>query len=104
MVFFEPIVQSIFNFRDYDTFRLAMERRENVENLLQKIEKYDAIMHDWEKSFRKFMRQEKKKWKWYQRYLGISRPKVNLPPELQKPPFDRSGKRPDESKDHSRRE
>ncbi|UCD17975.1 MAG: hypothetical protein JSV44_03460 [Candidatus Zixiibacteriota bacterium] len=82
MVFFEPIVQSLFNFKYYDAFRAAMERRENVENLLQKIEKYDAEQYEWEKRVRKFMRAEKKKWRWYQRYLGIRRPKVVFPEEL----------------------
>ncbi len=93
MVFFEPIVQSIFNFRDYDVFRTAMERRENVENLLQKIEKYDALMFDWERGVRKYIRGEKKKWKWHQRYLGIARPKIILPDELRNPPFDFSAKK-----------
>ncbi len=87
MVFFEPIVQTVFNFRDYDIFRAALERRENIENLLQKIEKYDAVLYDREKAYKKFMRAEKKKWRWYQRYLGIARPKVVLPPELAGPLF-----------------
>ena len=38
MVFFEPFVQALFNIAEYDTFREMMERRENVERLLQKIE------------------------------------------------------------------
>ena len=42
MVFFEPFVQTLFNLRDYDLFREMMERRENVENLLLKIEELDA--------------------------------------------------------------
>jgi len=87
MVFFEPIVQTIFNFTDYDTFRAAMERRENVENLLQKIEKYDAVLYEREKAIKKFMKVEKKNWKWYQRYLGLFRPKVQLPEELRAPLF-----------------
>jgi len=87
MVFFEPIVQSIFNFRDYDNFRIAMERRENVENLLQKIEKYDAVLYDREKAIKKFMKNERKKWKWYQRYLRVFPPKVKLPEELTAPLF-----------------
>ena len=89
MVFFEPIVQTIFNFRDYDNFRMAMERRENVENLLQKIEKYDALMYDREKAIKKFMKVEKKKWRWYQRYFGIARPKVELPDELRIAPWEK---------------
>ena len=42
MVFFEPFVQTLFNIAEYDTFREMMERRENVERLLQKIEEVDA--------------------------------------------------------------
>jgi len=54
MVFFEPVVQSLFNFKDYETFRVALERRENIENLLQKIEKYDAVLYEREKQLKKF--------------------------------------------------
>ena len=42
MVFFEPIVQTVFNLKDYDTLRIMMEKRENVELLLLKIEELDA--------------------------------------------------------------
>lgn len=42
MVFFEPMVQSLFNLKDYDTFRIMMEKRENIELLLLKIEELDA--------------------------------------------------------------
>ncbi|MFH2037366.1 MAG: hypothetical protein ABIJ45_13260 [Candidatus Zixiibacteriota bacterium] len=87
MVFFEPIVQTIFNFKDYENFRLAMERRENVENLLLKIEKYDAVLYERERAIKKFMKVEKKNWKWYQRYLGFFKPRVVLPEDLAKPLF-----------------
>jgi hypothetical protein len=89
MVFFEPVVQSLFNFKDYETFRVALERRENIENLLQKIEKYDAVLFEREKQLKKFMKAEKKKWKWYQRYIGIKKPKLILPEELRQPPFEK---------------
>ena len=42
MVFFEPIVQTLFDFKSYTIFREAIEVRENVELLMQKIEKHDA--------------------------------------------------------------
>jgi len=87
MVFFEPMIQTVFNFKDYDTLRIAMERRENVENLLQKIEKYDAVLYQYEKEVKIFVKAEKKKWQWYQRYLGIARPKIILPDNLKKSPF-----------------
>jgi hypothetical protein len=88
MVFFEPMIQTVFNFKDYDVFRAAMERRENVENLLQKIEKYDAVMYQWEKDLRKFIKDEKKKWKWHQRYLGLRKLRINYPENLRLPPFE----------------
>jgi len=39
MVFFEPIVQSVFAFKNYKEFYLLLEDRKNVEKLLQEIEK-----------------------------------------------------------------
>ncbi|MEW5993313.1 MAG: hypothetical protein AB1744_02825 [Candidatus Zixiibacteriota bacterium] len=88
MVFFEPIVQALFNFKDYDTFRQALEKRESIEIMLQKIEKYDADVYDREKRIKKFLKVEKKKWKWYQRWLGIATPKVDIPEEVLNPPED----------------
>lgn len=93
MVFAEPIVQTIFNLKDYDTLRTALERRDNIENLLQKIEKYDALLYDREKALKKFMKKEKKSWKWYQRYLGIACPKVKLPEHLAEPLFPKEDKK-----------
>ncbi len=82
LVFFEPIVQTVFNFKDYDTFRSALEKRETIEILIQKIEAYDAVYYAREKRIKKFLKQEKKKWKWYQRWLGVFTPKVEIPPEV----------------------
>jgi len=50
MVFFEPFVQTIFNLKDYDTFREMMEQRENVERLLLEIEELDAQALEREKA------------------------------------------------------
>ena len=61
MVFFEPIVQALFNFQDYDTFRQMMERRQTLEDLLQRIEHFDAIAYRKEKKFRKLKREYLKK-------------------------------------------
>lgn len=83
--FAQPLMEIFFDYHEYDTFRQALERRENVENVLQKIEKYDAEMYAWEKRFKKFMKTERKKWKWYQRYLGLAKPKLHLPDDLQPP-------------------
>lgn len=80
LVFFEPIVQSIFSIKDYNTFRVALERRENIENLLLKIEEFDAVAHDKQKLYKKKLKIERKKWKWYQRYLGIRQPDIKIDP------------------------
>ena len=82
LVFFEPIVQTVFNFRDYDNFRSALEKRETIEILIQKIEEYDVFAVRREKAIRKFLKEEKKKWNWYQRYLGIFTPNVKYPDEI----------------------
>ncbi len=60
MIFFEPFVQTLFNFRDYDTFRQMMERRENVERLLLKIEEKDAESIQKEKEQRAARKKERK--------------------------------------------
>lgn len=82
LVFFEPIIQSVFTIKDYDTFRSALEKRETIEILIQKIEAYDAIAKKREKAFRKWYKQEKKNWKWYQRYVGVFLPKIDVPDEI----------------------
>ncbi len=82
LVFFEPIVQTIFSFQDYDTFRLALEKRETMEIIILKIEHYDAIANRREKRIKKYYKKVKKNWKWYQRYLGIFTPKIDYPPEV----------------------
>jgi hypothetical protein len=64
MVFFEPFVQTVFNFAEYDTFREMMERRENVERLLQKIEEVDAHALAREKAARRERRAAKGKGRW----------------------------------------
>lgn len=57
MVFFEPIVQAVFNFREYDTFRIMMERRDTIEILLQRIEHYDAFSVRKEKLYKKLRKE-----------------------------------------------
>ena len=99
MVFFEPLVQTIFSFKDYDTFRTALEKRETIEILILRIEEYDAIDHRREKRIKKFLKEEKKKWKWYQRYLGVFTPKVVYPPEVLNDPEPSADKLPDQSND-----
>ena len=57
MVFFEPIIQTIFNLKDYDTIRQMLERRETIEMLLLRIEFLDAIARRKEKLFNKLKRE-----------------------------------------------
>jgi hypothetical protein len=62
MVFLEPFVQAAFkDIAKYNTFRRMMEKRENVERLLQKIEELDAIQSQKEKEIKKKYKAEKKK-------------------------------------------
>ncbi len=89
MVFFEPIIQTVFNIKDYDTFRVVLEKRETIEVLLLKIESLDAVALSREKRIKKFMKTEKKSWKWYQRYLGVFLPKVTIPDDVLNPPEDK---------------
>lgn len=86
MVFFgpiiDPMVQMFFNFHDYDILRQALERRSNIENLMQMIERYDAHAGVYDRMVKKFFKSEKKKWKWYQRYFGINTPKIEPPDHI----------------------
>ena len=38
MVFFQPLIQPVFNFKDYETITEMIENRDNVEHLIQRIE------------------------------------------------------------------
>jgi hypothetical protein len=38
MVFFQPIIQTFFEFKDYDTIQEMMEHRDNIEHLIRRIE------------------------------------------------------------------
>ncbi len=64
LVFFEPFVQTLFNIAEYDTFREMMERRENVERLLQKIEEVDAAALAREREERRKRRAARGKRRW----------------------------------------
>lgn len=86
MVFFEPVVQAVFSFKDYDTFRTALEKRESIEILILKIEEYDSVTSAREKRIKKYLKGQKKNWRWYQRWLGVFKPKVKIPEEVLNPP------------------
>jgi hypothetical protein len=68
MVFFEPFVSAMLgdktygflSVKDYNLFRQMMERRENTERLLQKIEELDAIQMEKEREEKRKNKAEKK--------------------------------------------
>ena len=79
MVFFEPFVQTIFNLKDYDTWREMMEQRENVERLLLKIEELDAEVLQKEKKARAERRASRReRGGWFSRFRRKSH--AALPP------------------------
>ncbi|MCK4426923.1 MAG: hypothetical protein KAW16_00410 [candidate division Zixibacteria bacterium] len=61
MAFFEPFVQTIFSWKDYDEFRRMMEERGTIEKLLQKIEQLDAETQAKEKTLKQERKSKKKK-------------------------------------------
>ncbi len=92
MVFFEPFVSALFGDRaygffsvkDYNVFRQMMEKRENTERLLQKIEELDAIesqKQKEEKLKRKAENKGKSKGSFWRRLLGRERPEDTIPPK-----------------------
>jgi len=80
MVFLEPFVQAVIrDVSGYNTFRRMMEKRENVERLLQKVEELDAIQFQKEKELKKKYKAERKvRWekrkRFIRRMLGRERP------------------------------
>lgn len=63
MAFFEPFVQAIVSWKDYDEVRNMMEERETVERLLQRIEQLDSEVQEKEKTLKKERKlQRKKQW------------------------------------------
>jgi hypothetical protein len=60
LVFFQPMVQSIFNFKTYDEVVEILEDRDNLEYLLSKIEELEAERSRAEKEERKRRREEKR--------------------------------------------
>ena len=68
MVFFEPMVKAVFNVAEYDEFRIILEDRRNVEELLGRIERFDREALDKEKAARK----ERRFFGWFRRKKGDS--------------------------------
>jgi hypothetical protein len=86
LVFAEPIVQSVFNFRDYETFREALEKRQSIEETLQRIEARDALALKRRRAIRKHYKSQRKTWTFVQRWVGIGRPRLEMPEEIKQMP------------------
>jgi hypothetical protein len=61
MAFFEPFVQTLFSWKDYDEFRKMMEERETIERLLRRIEELDSVAQAKEKVLKEERKLKKKK-------------------------------------------
>jgi hypothetical protein len=61
MAFFEPFVQTLFSWKNYDEFRRMMEERGTVEKLLRKIEELDAQAQVKEKASKQERKLKRKK-------------------------------------------
>jgi hypothetical protein len=83
MVFFEPFVSAIFSVKDYNIARQMMERRENVERLLQKIEELDAIQLEQERQQKKKLKSEKRarRKRFFRKFFGRETPQDTIPPK-----------------------
>ena len=60
LIFFQPMVQSIFNFKTYDEVAEILEDRDNLEYLLSRIEKLEAERTKAEREEKKRRREEKR--------------------------------------------
>jgi hypothetical protein len=61
MAFFEPFVQALFSWKDYDEFRKMMEDRGTIERLLRRIEELDSETQAKEKVLKEERKLKKKK-------------------------------------------
>lgn len=60
MVFFEPIIQSVFSFQNYEEYRKLLERRDTIEHLLIRIEALDAEQRRANKEARRARKEQKR--------------------------------------------
>jgi len=60
LVFFQPIVQSVFDFKSYDKVVAILEDRENLEYLLRRIEELDGARQGKAREERKRRREAKR--------------------------------------------
>ena len=60
LIFLEPFIQTLFNFRQYQRFALLMEDRDNWERLIRKIEDLEADYTEKEKQAKEAEKKKKK--------------------------------------------
>ena len=60
LIVFEPMIQAIFEFRDYRTFQKILEDRENVERLIRRIEDLEDDRIEAERAERRAARERKR--------------------------------------------
>lgn len=86
MVFFEPFVTAILSaplsVKNYNLFRQMMEKRDNVERLLQKIEELDAIQLEKERELKRKLKAERKakRNRFWRKLFGREGPEDRKPP------------------------
>lgn len=61
MAFFEPFVQTLFSWKDYEEFRKMMEERGTIELLLQRIEKFEVEAEEKEKEEKKRLKEKRRR-------------------------------------------
>jgi hypothetical protein len=95
MVFLDPFVSAIvgdkssilFSYKDYNLLRQMMERRENTERLLQKIEELDAIQYEKERAEKRRQKAEQKAKgggrlkRFWRKLFGRETPRDTVPPK-----------------------
>jgi hypothetical protein len=89
MIFLEPFVSAVvgektfifFTIKDYNLLRQMMERRENTERLLQKIEELDAVEAGKESEEKRRRKAQKKTGSFWRRLLGREKPEDTVPPK-----------------------
>ena len=61
LIFLEPFIQTLFNFRQYQRFAFLMEDRSNWERLIRKVEDLEAEYTEKEKQAKKEAKAKKEK-------------------------------------------
>jgi hypothetical protein len=61
LIFLEPFIQTLFNFRQYQRFAFLMEDRANWERLIRRVEELEAEQSEREKQAKQEKKAKKKK-------------------------------------------